>query len=260
MSYYFNKLAFGLANPMSVGLLLLLLALVLGCLRRNRLAWTSGLLAFAWLLVWSHPLLLPDVARPLERCYPPQSVEVLPKADAIVLLGGGMSKGSDETVYPEMHEAADRVWQAARLYKAGKAPVIFTSGTNEAFASAVLLKDLGVPDSALVLDPESRNTEENAKVVASLLKSHHASLLLPNSARPSVLLVTSSWHMRRALLTFRKYAEGVEVIPAACDYEALNCKDEFDFAQLFPSADCMRGRSKSLKEWLGYWGYRFRQP
>ncbi len=78
---------------------------------------------------------------------------------------------------PDMGSAADRVWLAARLYKAGKAPLVLVSGggdravyaTSEAQAMRELLLDMGVPDAALVLEEDSRNTRENAVFSARVL-------------------------------------------------------------------------------------------
>ena len=195
--------------------------------------------------------------------YPPQRAEDMPKADAIVVLGGGMGANTNTLVYAEMHLGADRVWHAARLWKAGKAPVVITSGTGEADASYPLLRDFGLPESAIVLENEARNTEENAKYVAEWLKANVKTEDKPGGAR-RILLVTSAMHMRRAVLMFeRAFAkicgEGeapIEIVPAAADYDGLVCKRPFQFTDIFPSPDCMCIRSLTFKEILGYWGYR----
>ena len=68
---------------------------------------------------------------PLERPYlATQAVESLPLADAIVVLGGGIGK-CEKMAYPDMFEGADRLWHAARLWKAGKAPRVVVSGSND---------------------------------------------------------------------------------------------------------------------------------
>ena len=110
----------------------------------------------------------------LEREWPIVKAEDAPKADAIVLLGGGM--GSNTNVYPyaEMWNGADRVWHAARLYKAGKAPIVIPTGCNERESAVPLLRDLGVPESAILVEDEARNTEENARFVERMLKMSHA--------------------------------------------------------------------------------------
>ena len=55
---------------------------------------------------------------------------------------------------------------------------------------------------------------------------------------------------------FRKYAPGVEVVPAACDYEATIGSDQFKLTAFLPDAVTLLGNSYMLKEYVGYWGYR----
>ncbi len=263
MFYYLNKIVFGLMNPMSVGLLLLLAAVVFGWRRWRRTGLWFATAALVWFTFWGFGFTSPDFKKSLEEMYPPQRAEDMPKADAIVVLGGGMSANTNTLVYAEMHLGADRVWHAARLWKAGKAPVVITSGEGEADASYPLLRDLGVPESAIVLENEARNTEENAKYVAEWLKANGKPSDSPGAAR-RILLVTSAMHMRRAVLMFeRAFAkicgEGeapIEIVPAAADYDGLVCERPFKFTDIFPSPDSMYVKSITFKEILGYWGYR----
>ena len=195
----------------------------------------------------------------LEREWPVTRAEDMPTADAIVLLGGGM--GSNTNVYPyaEMWSGADRVWHAARLYKAGKAPIVISTGVGERESSLPLLCDLGVPASAVVIEDKARNTEENAKFVERLLKERtHAEAQRPGEEeKKKVLLVTSAWHMRRSVLMYRRYAPNLEIIPAAADYEAtVNTGHPFCIKDLWPDATMFYANSYISKEYIGYWGYR----
>ena len=114
----------------------------------------------------------------LEREWTAVKAEEAPEADAIVLLGGGM--GSNTNVYPnaemysDMWSGADRVWHAARLWKAGKAPIVIPTGCGEKESAVPLLRDLGVPDEAMRVGDKARNTEENARFVERILKISHA--------------------------------------------------------------------------------------
>jgi uncharacterized SAM-binding protein YcdF (DUF218 family) len=62
----------------------------------------------------------------------------------------------------------------------------------------------GVPDQALVIEPRSRNTCENARECARLLRAHQLH---------SVVLVSDRAHLPRAALLFR--LEGVSVAARA---------------------------------------------
>lgn len=77
----------------------------------------------------------------------------MPQAHAIVLFGGGIRPSEYAGQMPDMGSEADRIWLAARLYKAGKAPMVLLSGgsdrssyaTSEAQAMRELLLEMGVP-------------------------------------------------------------------------------------------------------------------
>ena len=55
---------------------------------------------------------------------------------------------------------------------------------------------------------------------------------------------------------YRKYAPGLEIVPAATDYETLVNSTPFQFADLLPSPDRFLRNCIAFKEYIGYWGYR----
>lgn len=292
--YILNKIVGGCLNPLVVGMALMLVACIGMWLKRRRIGVGFALAAIGWLWLWSTPMMYRWIGVALEREWRAVKAEDAPKADAIVLLGGGM--GSNTNVYPnaemysEMWNGADRVWHAARLWKAGKAPVIIPTGCGERESAVPLLRDLGVPESAIVVEDAARNTEENAKFVERMLKMSHAEEQrrgegegtsvgvgsggvgeCGNGGRVNervegkegvarkykVLLVTSAWHMRRSVLMYKKYAPSLELIPAAADYEATVITGHpFAFKDIWPDANMLFANSYIFKEYLGYWGYR----
>lgn len=244
-----NKVVGFIANPLAVGITLVLAGLILGILRRHK--WTICLLAvsIAWFWFWSMPIVCGWLAMPLERDFPVQLVEDMPMADAIILLGGGMG-GTTNYPYADMGPGADRAWHAARLWKAGKAPIIIPSNEGAELADVKLLVDLGVPRDAVVLETRAVNTEENVKFVRDILAAK-------NTKITKILLVTSACHMRRSLYLFKKYAPEIECIPAATDYQALPWKDEpFKWRSLLPNIGAFAHSNDFIHEYIGYWGYR----
>ena len=235
MIYWINKVAGWLASPMGLEVLLLAAGLTCLLLPKRRIRLAIGFFATALALFWGlgSMLTVRVLEWELEREFPVRLAEEMPEADAIVLLGGGMAAAPGHYPYADMAPAADRVWHAARLYKAGKAPLIIPSGSGDLASTVPLLRDFGVPQAAILVEGKARNTEENAKFVSVLLEqmasankpSSSSSQLLNAStpqraqAKPKVLLVTSAWHMRRSLLMYERYAPNLEVIPAATDYE-----------------------------------------
>lgn len=101
-------------------------------------------------------------------------------ADAIVVLGG---------------EPLARPLEAARLYKEGVATRVFVTGAGDAGECKRVLMGAGVPAKAITLENKSTTTYSNA----TLLKP-----FLEEAKVRSALIVTSPFHTRRALATFRK--------------------------------------------------------
>ena len=240
--------------PLGIGLGAGLLALAAFAFNRRRTA--AGLLAFAlvWLWLWSTPLVSKAIVDSLCDQYPIQRVEGLPAEDAIVLLDGGTQPISKYRVYPGLGSTSDRVWHAARLYHAGKSPLIVASGGNVwnrpdmqsgADAMRTLLEALGVPNTAILVEESSRTTHENAVFTAKLAAERGIK---------RVLLVTDAWHMPRAEATFRRV--GLEVVPAPLDYTRGRVMP-WTLA-ILPHVWSLKSSSLALKEYLGFLVYRLR--
>lgn len=259
--YYLNKIVGFFSSPLVLAIAVMVVGTFLVVRGRRKIGLWLVAGAITWLWVWSTGTMYRIVGIGLEGEWPVVLAEDSPTADAIVLLGGGI--GSNTNVYPyaEMSGGSDRVWHAARLYKAGKAPLIIASGKEGRPAHVPLLVDLGVPESAIIIEDQSRNTEENAKFVMNIMCGEERSELQTsdNSLLPpkrKILLVTSVWHMRRAKFMFEKYAPELEVIPAPTDYEAtVGTGHAFSLYELLPNADMLAANTRCLKECIGYWGY-----
>jgi uncharacterized SAM-binding protein YcdF (DUF218 family) len=133
----------------------------------------------------------------------------------IVVLGSGSfttrnwDGGKFTTVDPG---AAERVLEAARIYRLVGADAVISSGgslsrddPNEPTGLAMrdALIDLGIPAPRVLVETDSRNTHDESLIVASMLKTLGAE---------QTILVTAARHMRRAVGTFK--AAGIDVIPA----------------------------------------------
>jgi len=183
-----DKLVIAAVSPLGTALLLGALAL---CWPRSRSArrqrlhaqgqpgwrtWLLGL-ALAWLALWSLPVVSQAFRWWWEAPFPPVVAASAPQAQAVVLLGGGIRPAGLDGSAPNMGAAADRLWMAAELMRAGKAPEVVLSGgsnpaesaTSEARAMQQVLLALGVPQAAMRLEERSRNTRQNASETAALL-------------------------------------------------------------------------------------------
>lgn len=253
MSLFLSKVLSLFIHPLSLGLLLV----AVGGGATYRWRWKGlGVIAVGVLVVWipSMPVFSGWIQGSLEARYPPTPVEAAPEADAVVTLGGSVGPPRPPRVYPDLNGSADRVWHAARLYRAGKAPVVIASGGTlpwkdqrfrEASAMQQLLVSWGVPADSVLLESRSANTYENAKRTAELVEER---------GFERVLLVTSALHMRRAVATFR--SAGVPVSPVATDYQVVD--GDGTILDLAPSAQALGGSTAAIREYVGYLVYWWR--
>jgi uncharacterized SAM-binding protein YcdF (DUF218 family) len=114
------------------------------------------------------------------------------QVDAIVAISGG--------------DTSARAKEAVKLYQNGWASqLVFSgaaldkSGPSNAEAMRKIAINSGVPPSAILLEEDSANTEENAANTRALIEKH--------SLR-RIILVTSAYHQRRASLEFSDRSAG----------------------------------------------------
>jgi uncharacterized SAM-binding protein YcdF (DUF218 family) len=242
-----SKLVIAAISPLGTALLAGCIAILLALLHRKRLALCSAVFAVSWLWLWSMPLVSDAAIAHIEKRYQPIPLQDVPEASAIVILGGGVggTRWPLEIGQPaDLGKSADRVWHGARLYHAGKAPMVilagaqyFGDGMTEAEAMELFLLDLGVPPAAIVLEQRSRTTQENARYTAQLLD---------NIGKNDILLVTSATHMARAVSHFE--ALGLAVVPTATDYKSAGLKSRYC---CLPDADALNDSRTVFKELLG---------
>jgi uncharacterized SAM-binding protein YcdF (DUF218 family) len=121
----------------------------------------------------------------------------------VVFAGGVGESGQAGGGYEE------RVKQAIDLFKAGYAPyLVFSSGYVYSFREAEVMRalavDQGVPPSAIVLEQKAASTRDNVTFSKAILDDHKST---------RILLVSSPYHMRRAVMTWRRAAPAIVVIP-----------------------------------------------
>jgi uncharacterized SAM-binding protein YcdF (DUF218 family) len=250
-AFTLSKLLSLLIYPLSLSLLLCGLALIFSRLRWPRRSFYTLLLAVGWLYLCSTALFANFLSGTLERGFVPRAMSVIDKADAIVLLGGGIRGDTHMGTLPDLNQRADRLVHAVALYKAGKAPLVVLSGGGEegARTEAQQMKDLllvmGVPAQHILLENQRRDTHDNAVFTAHLLKSRGIS---------RILLVTSAFHMRRSLALFE--AQGVDAVPAPTDYQQLVSQQVVP--DWLPLVSNLSQSTDALHEIVGFWIYRWR--
>jgi uncharacterized SAM-binding protein YcdF (DUF218 family) len=148
------------------------------------------------------------LAEPLKISEPAAS------SDAIVVFAGGVGESGRAGVGVQ-----ERIAKAVDLFRDGVAPrMIISSGFVFTLKEAEMMKaiavDNGVPADAILLEERASNTYENVEFTRRMLN---------DTGWRRIALVSSPYHMRRAMLTWKKVAPEVEVRatppPASYFYE-----------------------------------------
>jgi uncharacterized SAM-binding protein YcdF (DUF218 family) len=249
---YLSKILPLLVMPLSVALLLLLVALML--LRSGRKRISAGFLVLAMAVLWvaSTPLVANLLYGGLERKYPAMPLDQVPAGGCIIVLGGAVGAPIPPRVDIEFSEAVDRVYKTAELYRAGKAPYVIVTGGNQPWtksgtAEAELIRDVlmewGVPEDSIFLEGSSRNTRENAIYSKNIINAI-------NCEQP--LLVTSAAHMPRAVAAFDSV--GLAVTPVSTDVRVAGTGFPA-LVEFLPNAQALAMTSDAIREWIGQWVY-----
>jgi uncharacterized SAM-binding protein YcdF (DUF218 family) len=189
---------------------------------------------------------------PLEQRFPPWD-EARGAPAGIVVLGGAISPDiSAARGTPALNESAERLTAVAEIarkypdvriiYSGGNARLLLTGG-NEAEPALRLLESFGIARSRLLAEDKSRNTVENAVFSKALA-----------DPKPGErwLLVTSGYHMPRAIGIFRQAGFPVEAFPV--DWRT---RGAIDLVLPFESLSAgLRRTDTAMREWFGlavYW-------
>jgi uncharacterized SAM-binding protein YcdF (DUF218 family) len=238
--------------PIGLVIECIIAALVLLYFRKLKAACTLLGLSLFILLFLSNSVVPGAMAKTLERKYLPVSEQAV-KAEAIVVLGGSGRPKRFPRNHVEFNEAGERIIEGMRLYKAGAAPWVIPTGggidfilkgQKEALDLREVLLELGVPDSAILPQADSKNTYEDAVYVKKLMEDKK----IPRN----IILVTSAMHMVRAVPIFKR--AGFTVIPAPVDY--LIEDGNISWFHLLPSATNLLLSSQVIKEWIGIAAYK----
>ena len=174
------------------------------------------------------------------------------RVDGIILLGGfedaHVSAGRGGL---GLNEAAERVTEGLRLaLRHPEAKVVFTGGAGGFFSTAeasgpvgAFLAEAGIDPARLVLENRSRNTYENAVLTRDLVKP---------APGARWLLVTSAYHMPRAMGLFRKV--GFDVIAYPVDYRTRGREDRARGFSRVPQG--LMRLDVAANEWMGLLVYR----
>ncbi|MGM9475287.1 YdcF family protein [Pedobacter sp. GSP4] len=168
--------------------------------------------------------------------------------DIAIVLGGfsGLNKRNNEI---QFNGANDRLFQAISLYRQRRIKkILITSGnanivTNEVKEADLVKKflhDSCIPDSDVLIENQSRNTVENAKLSWALIQK-----TWPGA---KTLVITSAWHIPRAKLIFSRFFK------SRPDYLPTNYmgRTNYDFEDfIVPNPGAFGTWDLLFKEWIG---------
>ena len=234
--------------PLGLSFLFMLAGLVW---RKRVLLWYGILI----LWIFSMPIVADPIMKLVEgpaQRIPPSDIH---KADAIIVLSG-MLRQVEGAPLGEWNDAVDRFEGGIELFKAGKAPVIvFTRGQvpwepnnipeGELLAKRAVI--LGLTKKAIKLTEKVGNTADEALAARKLLGVDKG------GSGKNIILVTSAFHMRRALMLFEK--AGFKVIPYKVDFQVDNTS-ELTVLNFLPQGVALEKSERAMREvigWAFYW-------
>lgn len=246
--YSLQKTIALLVMPAGLLWLLLLLACLL-CFRNRQKPLAAFLLILAYLYACAGNVQLGAalMAR-LESSIPPVELNLSEPFDAVFVLGGGSDE--DPLGRPQLTYSGDRICLAARLWHRGNARLLVASGMgldslrgvqNGGVESRAIWRDLGVPDSAILV------VEESCWITRDEIAAYRQ--LQGRYGWKRMGLVSSAAHLPRALALAKKM--GLEVTPLGADWRGR--RHAFQLQSLVPQADGFMNVQRASWEFVGRW-------
>lgn len=252
MFFVLSKTLWFLLQPSSLIAFMIAAGAGLACTSMHRLGFRLLVSSIVMLFALGLSPLGGAMILPLEERFPRPELSPSDKIDGIIVLGGGEDpRVGDLRGVLSVNEAGERLAEAvvlARRYPSAK--VVFSGGSGEilnpkppeAEAARRYFLDLGLEPERLIIEPRSRNTAENAAFTRQLV---HA------AKGERWLLITSAFHMPRAMGCFRKAGFAVEAFPV--DYRTAGPAEIYRPFSSIPEG--LRRVDFVFKEYVGLVAY-----
>jgi uncharacterized SAM-binding protein YcdF (DUF218 family) len=179
-------------------------------------------------------------------------VETLrPPYEAVIVLSGMLKLQLSRPGSLEFNGAVERILAGITFVQQGRGKRLLVSGgtgslfdqrTKEADLLKTFALQLGLQDDQVLVEADSRNTYENARYTAIMLRTRQWR---------HVVLITSASHMRRALAAFQKQGIFPHIYPV--DYAAMDIITPFSFV---PSVHSLAKTTAVMHELFGLLAYR----
>jgi uncharacterized SAM-binding protein YcdF (DUF218 family) len=250
MFFYLSKLLAFLFSPLLWVFVLFLYSFKTkteGRAKKSRVA------ALVILYLCCNSFLVDEFYRAWEPTTPDYDLMSTKYEGAIVLGGiGGIDQRQQKINFSW---SGDRLFQMLPYYHSGRIKkIIFTGGSGsiefpenrEGTYIRKYLRSIHIPDSALVIENASRNTYENAVFTKKMLDSL--------KIKGTFLLVTSAYHLPRAMAVFKK-AGYSNLVAYPTNRMSGGRRYTFDHL-LIPNTDAMFSLQFLIHEWMGYLVYK----
>ncbi len=220
--------------------------------RRGQKSGAAALGAFAALLyLFAIQPVADALLSPLEDAFPYPGASV-GRCEAIAVMGGGTAgRTGGAADYRLTRASTQRTLAAFRLWRESARPIVLSAGqvwpngANEAREMAGLLRSLGVLETDLVLEKESRDTYGNGERTSAIAKRRGWTTLC---------VVTAALHLTRTVRVFNHF--GIAPVPVPTDYRAVN--PPYGWEALLPRAASLAAAAAALHEYAGLAYYRLR--
>lgn len=250
MFFILSKLLLFLLKPAFWIALFMILAFVTGDEKRRK---RMLLISIIFVFFFGNKIIFNTIIRgyetPMTTLGPDENYDV-----AIVL--GGFSGEDLSRNRLQFNEAADRFIYGLQLLNQNKVKALIVSGGNanivnkeagEAKPAAALLKQLKADSTKIFFEDYSRNTYENARFSSELMKHK-------GFAGKKILLITSAFHMPRALKCFQK--KRLDVTPYPVHFSSIPASYYSWYEWFIPDAYTLYKWDYLLKEWMGLLAYK----
>ena len=252
MFYYASKIGWFFATPSNLLPFLVATGLFLMLTRLRRTGWALACLGALGMFAGGLGPVANWLIMPLEERFPAFRDDGGPIAGIAVLGGAVEAEESLARGQLQINEAGERVialadlarrYPAAKLVFSGGGSTLIVDEVAEAQGLSRFIGELGLSRERVLFEGRSRTTRENALYSRELVKPQPGERWL---------LVTSAWHMPRAIGCFRE--AGFAVTPYPVDYRT---RGPGDAMRLFPFvANGLRRLDLASKEWIGLFAYR----
>ena len=211
--FLLKKIISHILMPLPLGIVSFFVALI--WLYTDKIQKAKKMLIFAlvWMFVWSYPPIVDNLLYKLESTYP--TLHHPPKdIHYIYLLGGGHNSDKSLPITSEISsQSIVRFDEALRLYRQLPQTKVILSGYGglygdmpHAYMQQKLALALGIKPSDIILAPTPKDTHQEALKAKEIINHN------------KFILVTSAYHMKRAMIEFAN--QNLHPIPAPTNHLA----------------------------------------